>query len=76
MQINPPQGGNNDTLYTLQYSNDPYFSFKVLRKSSRVSLFDSSAGKFTFADQYLSLSWFVPTENVYGVGENEQHSFK
>jgi len=76
LQILPPTGGNANLLYDIQFSNDPLFSFKVIRKSSGAVLFDSSAGKFIFAEQYLTLSWKVPTENVYGVGENEQHTFK
>jgi len=76
LEINAPAGGNSNLLYDITFSNDPLFSFKVIRKSSGAVLFDSSAGKFIFADQYLTLSWKVPTENVYGVGENEQHSFK
>jgi hypothetical protein len=57
-------------LYSIDFLNEPVFSFKVIRKSSGTVLFDSSAGKLTFADQYLSMTWNVPTENVYGIGEN------
>lgn len=30
----------------------------------------------TFADQFLSMSWHLPTENVFGLGENEQRTLK
>jgi len=41
-------------------------------------IFDTSVGQknFIYADQYLSLTWSVPSEQVYGIGENEQTSFK
>lgn len=76
LNINPATGGNANTLYTVEFSDEPYFSFKVIRKSSGAVLFDSSAGKFTYADQYIGMTWTLPSENVYGIGENEQHSFK
>jgi hypothetical protein len=76
MEMNPSQGGNANPLYSIEFSDDPVFSFKVIRKSSGAVLFDSSAGKFTFADQYLGMSWKLPSTNVYGIGENEQKSFK
>jgi len=77
IKINPPTTSNENPLYDITFHNDTLFSFKVIRKSSGKVIFDSSTtGKFVFADQYLTLSWQTPTENVYGIGENEQHSFK
>lgn len=76
LQIQPPTGGNQNPLYDIKFQNDPLFSFQVIRKSSGAVLFDSSPGKFIFAEQYLTMSWTPATENVYGIGENEQKSFK
>jgi len=76
LKINPAVGGNANLLYDIKFSNDPLFSFQVVRKSSGAVLFDSSAGNLIFADQYLTMSWKVPTENVYGIGENEQSTYK
>jgi alpha-glucosidase (family GH31 glycosyl hydrolase) len=76
LQVQPATGGNQNPLYEIKFENDPLFSFKVIRKSSGAVLFDSSPGKFVFADQYLTMSWKPASENVYGIGENEQKSFK
>jgi len=78
INIQAPSTGHENPLYEIQFSNDPLFSFKVVRKSSGTVLFDTKNEEtnFIFADQYLSLAWKVPTENVYGIGENEQTSFR
>lgn len=76
LQVQAPTGGSQDPLYDIQFENDPLFSFKVIRRSTGKTLFDSSAGKFIFAEQYLTMSWVPESENVYGIGENEQRSFK
>jgi hypothetical protein len=75
LEIQPPSGGNTNQLYELQFTASP-FSFRVLRRSTNTVLFNSAAGKLTFSDQFLSMSWTLPSENLYGIGENEQRSFK
>lgn len=79
LQINPTRlpGNSSEPLYTIQFQNDPVFSFKVVRRSTGAVLFETSQfHDFIFADQYLTLSWRPASENVYGLGENEQKSFK
>lgn len=78
LKIQPASGDSQNPLYQIQFQNDPQFSFKVVRRSTGTVLFDTnvSNSKFIFADQYLTLSWKPASENVYGIGENEQHSFK
>ncbi len=79
LQINPTRlpGNSSDPLYTIQFQNDPEFSFKVVRRSTGTVLLEtSSSHDFIFADQYLTLSWKPASENVYGLGENEQKSFR
>jgi maltase-glucoamylase len=39
-------------------------------------LFDTSLGGFTFADQFLQFATRLPNRNLYGIGENEQPSFR
>ncbi|ODM93071.1 Maltase-glucoamylase, intestinal [Orchesella cincta] len=76
LDVQPATGGNQNPLYEIEFENDPLFSFKVVRKSTGTVLFDSSAGQFIYAEQYLTMSWNPASENVYGIGENEQKSFK
>ncbi|CAG7827920.1 unnamed protein product, partial [Allacma fusca] len=30
----------------------------------------------TFSNQFLQIATRLPTKNLYGIGENEQHSFR
>ena len=76
MVINPPSAPASNPLYEVVTSSDPVFSFKVIRKSSGAVLFDTSLGGFTFADQFLQLATYLPNKNLYGIGENEQPSFR
>lgn len=66
----------SDPLYDVEFSEDPVFAFRILRKSSGAVVFDSSLGGMTLADQYLQLGIRVPTENIYGFGQNEHPNFK
>jgi alpha-glucosidase len=52
-----------------QYTAKP-FSFKVVRKSDKVAIFDTSNLPLVFEDQYLELSTKLPKDaNIYGLGE-------
>jgi hypothetical protein len=76
LQIDPPSDGNENRLYDILFTDIPVFSFKVLRKSTGTTVFDTSLGGFTFADQFIQLGIKLPSRNVYGIGENEQHHFR
>jgi alpha-glucosidase (family GH31 glycosyl hydrolase) len=55
--------------YDFKYTAKP-FSFKVVRKSDKETIFDTSNLPFVFEDQYLELSTHVPKDaNIYGFGE-------
>jgi hypothetical protein len=65
-------------LYNVEINEDPAtpFFFKVVRKEGSVTLFDTSLGGFTFSDQFLQFTTKLPSKNLYGIGEVEQHSFR
>jgi alpha-glucosidase len=55
--------------YSFQYTEKP-FSFKVVRKSDKEVLFDTTGQPLVFEDQYLELTTKVPyNANLYGFGE-------
>jgi hypothetical protein len=56
--------------------NCPVFGIKVIRKSTGAILFDTSLGGLTFSDQYLQITTTLPSNNLFGIGENEQMTFK
>lgn len=77
LEIQPPTGGSANPLYEVQFQNDPLLTIRVIRRSSGTVLFQSRPEEeFIFAEQFLSLAWKPASENVYGVGENEQPTFK
>ncbi|CAG7723181.1 unnamed protein product, partial [Allacma fusca] len=69
VEIGAAIGGNANPLYEVQTSNNPVFSFKVVRKSTRAVLFDTSLGGLTFSNQFLQIATRLPTKNLYGIGE-------
>lgn len=55
--------------YDFKYTAKP-FSFQVVRKSDKTTIFDTSKYPLVFEDQYLELSTKVPKDaNIYGFGE-------
>jgi hypothetical protein len=76
MQIDPPSSGPVDPLFSIEFTNDPVFSFKVVRKSSGVAVFDSSLGGLTFADQFIQIGIKIPSTNAFGLGENNQFTYR
>ncbi|XP_061182189.1 maltase-glucoamylase-like [Saccostrea echinata] len=64
--------------YRIEYANtnSSMFYFKVIRQDTNKTIFDTSIGGFTFADQFLQLVTILPSEYVYGFGENRHFTFK
>ena len=81
-EVPHPIGGTlpskpTNTLYEVFFNQDVNgFHFKVVRKSTGTTVFDTSLPGFIFADQFIQISTRLPSENVYGLGENEQHSYR
>ncbi len=41
-----------------------------------VSSFDTSIGGLIFSDQFIQIATYLPTKNIYGLGENTHQSFR
>ncbi|XP_019482550.1 PREDICTED: sucrase-isomaltase, intestinal-like, partial [Hipposideros armiger] len=65
----------SDTLYDVTVAENP-FSIKVIRKSTKKTLFDTSIGPLVYSDQYLQISTRLPTEYMYGLGEHIHKRFR
>ena len=77
VQIHPPASGPSAAVqYAIDFADSPTFGFQVKRRSTDRVIFDTTLGGFTFADQFIQLAIKLPSENVYGIGENEQLSFR
>lgn len=76
LRMDPAQPSTGNHMYNVEFSNDPVFAFKVIRKSTGTVIFDTSLGGLTFSDQFLQITTKLPSKNLYGIGENEQSSFR
>ncbi|XP_039263312.2 lysosomal alpha-glucosidase-like [Styela clava] len=78
LTINGASGTKSiNTLYDFAYTNNPVFSFQIVRKSSGAVLWDTSLGGLTFSDQFLQIATRVPEGmTVYGFGETEHETLK
>ncbi|OWA52227.1 putative maltase-glucoamylase 2 [Hypsibius exemplaris] len=71
-----PRDGAAHPDYEVQVFNEPSFYFKVVRRSTGAVLFDTSLGGFVLEDQFLQIKTRLPTERIYGFGENRHRTFK
>ena len=55
--------------YLVSFTEYP-FGFAITRKSTGRVLFNSTAGAMIYEDQFLQLSTFLPSTNLYGLGEH------
>ena len=60
----------------LECDDEPVLTWRLVRKSSGSVLFDSGLGGLTVSEQFLQISGFLPSDNVYGFAEQEQPSFR
>ena len=59
-----------ESALAFQWTEKP-FSFKVVRKSTNETLFDTSAASLVFESQYLRLRTSLPeAPHLYGLGEH------
>ncbi|XP_078695135.1 sucrase-isomaltase, intestinal-like [Branchiostoma floridae x Branchiostoma belcheri] len=70
----PGQAADN-TIYGVTFTHRP-FSFKVTRRSTGATIFDSSVGKLTFSAQFLSVSTRLASSNLYGLGEHVHRRYR
>ncbi|CAF1325747.1 unnamed protein product [Adineta steineri] len=61
----------NQTDYDVKINSNP-FSLLITRKSTGVTLFDSSVSPLIFADQFIKFSTRLSSPYVYGLGEHRQ----
>ncbi|KAF1968176.1 hypothetical protein BU23DRAFT_592236 [Bimuria novae-zelandiae CBS 107.79] len=62
--------GAEESALAFEWTENP-FSFKVVRKSTNETLFDTSAASLVFEDQYLRVRTSLPdSPHLYGLGEH------
>ncbi|CZR69972.1 probable alpha-glucosidase precursor [Phialocephala subalpina] len=59
-----------DSDLNFVWSNDPTFSFQIIRQSTGDVLFDTTGAKLVFENQFIEFSSALPENyNLYGLGE-------
>ncbi|XP_066220354.1 probable maltase-glucoamylase 2 [Saccopteryx leptura] len=62
--------------YDIQVTEKKPFRFKIMRKSDQRVLLDTSIGPLVYTDQYLQLSFRLPSATVYGLGEHVHQRYR
>uniref|UniRef100_A0A8D0W541 P-type domain-containing protein n=1 Tax=Sus scrofa TaxID=9823 RepID=A0A8D0W541_PIG len=65
----------SNSSYHVEIVNKP-FSVKIMRTSNQRVLLDTSIGPLQVAQQYLQLSFRLPSTNVYGLGEHVHQQYR
>uniref|UniRef100_A0A914ECA2 P-type domain-containing protein n=1 Tax=Acrobeloides nanus TaxID=290746 RepID=A0A914ECA2_9BILA len=56
--------------------NNSIFSFKITRQSTGASVWDTNIGGLLFADKYIQIATYLPTDKIYGFGEQVHLTLK
>ncbi|XP_053512591.1 maltase-glucoamylase isoform X2 [Artibeus jamaicensis] len=67
--------GAANLSYHIQVTDKP-FSIKIMRTSNNKVLLNTDIGPLLFAQQYLQLSFRLPSANVYGLGEHVHQQYR
>ncbi|XP_029441992.1 LOW QUALITY PROTEIN: maltase-glucoamylase, intestinal-like, partial [Rhinatrema bivittatum] len=70
-----PQSTEQGRLYEVEVKNNP-FGIQIRRKSTNTIIWDSQLPGFTFSDMFIQISTRLPSNYIYGFGENEHTSFR
>lgn len=75
-ESNSPANDTQDIDLQFSYSNDPSFSFTVIRKSTGDVIFTTAGTVLVYEDQFIEFVTALPENyNLYGLGEHI-HDFK
>lgn len=66
----------NSPLYEFNITDQSKFSFQIIRKTTQKVIFDTGVGGLVLSDQFLQLVTRLPSDRVYGLGENSHDTFK
>lgn len=56
--------------------SDDIFSFSIIRNSTGEKLWDTGIGGLLYSDQFLQIATLLPSENIYGFGEQIHTSIR
>jgi hypothetical protein len=60
----------------LNTQNGSIFSFQVQRQRTGANIWDTSIGGLLFSDRFLQIATLLPSDKIYGFGENTHQELK
>ncbi|CAJ0598366.1 unnamed protein product [Cylicocyclus nassatus] len=73
---NPSESSDSLQLEMHSHNESDFFYFTVARSSTKKILFDTSLGGLIFSDQFIQIATKLPSEMMYGWGENSHPTLK
>ncbi|KFO89640.1 Maltase-glucoamylase, intestinal, partial [Buceros rhinoceros silvestris] len=70
-----PESSARTRLYDVTVQSKP-FGIQVRRRSTGTVIWDSQLPTFTFSDMFIQISTRLPSQYLFGVGENEHTMFR
>ncbi|RCN51725.1 trefoil domain protein [Ancylostoma caninum] len=75
----PQQSGVSSESLTFSSSaigNSKVFAFQVVRESTNTPLWDTSIGGMQFADKFIQIATYLPSNNIFGFGQHVHHRLR
>ncbi|VIO86322.1 Uncharacterized protein BM_BM5229 [Brugia malayi] len=73
----PRAWSTNEQHFTTEISNESeLFILRIRRITTGQLIWDTSIGGLLFADQYIQIATFLPTDKIYGFGEHVHQNLK
>ncbi|XP_060598146.1 sucrase-isomaltase, intestinal-like [Ruditapes philippinarum] len=76
LEVNLPEEKPKSAKYEIKITSNSTFAFQIIRKSTGRVLWDTGVGGLVLSDQFLQISTKLPSEDVYGFGENLHDTFR
>ncbi|XP_072852258.2 sucrase-isomaltase, intestinal isoform X2 [Pogona vitticeps] len=70
-----PESSEANRLYQVEIVDNP-FGIRIHRKSTGTVIWDSQVPGFTFSDMFIQIATRLPSQYIYGFGENEHTHFR
>ncbi|KAK0393144.1 hypothetical protein QR680_000074 [Steinernema hermaphroditum] len=71
---NPSKSKENLKIQFAQHTSN--FSFSIKRESTGTKIWDTSIGGLFFGDQFIQIATFLPSDKIYGFGQNIHQTLK
>ncbi|XP_072180105.1 sucrase-isomaltase, intestinal-like [Diadema setosum] len=74
VNIPTPESPPTDPLYDVTYTEMP-FGVMITRRSTGITIFDTTIGGMTFEEQFIQISAALSTNHIFGFGEHVHEQY-